>query len=101
MPVGENDEIKIGNNVGKVFDVSGHTIGHIAVYFEESKLLFSADSLMALGCGRLFEGTAEQMWHSLQKLSTLPDDTNLYAQVMNTLKQIRILHSQLTLIIKI
>ena len=75
LPVAENDEIKIGNNIGKVFEVSGHTIGHIAVYFEESKLLFSADSLMALGCGRLFEGTAEQMWHSLQKLSTLPDDT--------------------------
>ena len=75
LPVAENDEIKIGNNVGKVFDVPGHTIGHIAVYFERSKLLFSADSLMALGCGRLFEGTAEQMWHSLQKLSTLPDDT--------------------------
>ncbi len=75
LPVAENDEIKIGNNIGRVFDVSGHTIGHIAVYFEESKLLFSADSLMALGCGRLFEGTALQMLHSLQKLLKLPDET--------------------------
>lgn len=75
LPVTENDKIQIGGNEGTVFDTPGHTIGHISVYFEASKLLFSADTLMALGCGRLFEGTAEQMWHSLQKLSTLPDDT--------------------------
>jgi hydroxyacylglutathione hydrolase len=75
LPVTENDKIQIGGNEGIVFDTPGHTIGHISVYFEASKLLFSADTLMALGCGRLFEGTAEQMWHSLQKLSKLPDDT--------------------------
>jgi hydroxyacylglutathione hydrolase len=75
LPVTENDKIQIGGNEGTVFDTPGHTIGHISVYFEASKLLFSADTLMALGCGRLFEGTAEQMWHSLQKLSKLPDDT--------------------------
>ena len=75
LTVAENDKIKIGNKVGKVFEVSGHTIGHIAVYFEESKLLFTADSLMALGCGRLFEGTPGQMWQSLKKLSNLPDET--------------------------
>jgi hydroxyacylglutathione hydrolase len=75
LPVSENDKIQIGGNEGTVFDTPGHTIGHISVYFEASKLLFSADTLMALGCGRLFEGTAEQMWHSLQKLSKLPDDT--------------------------
>ena len=75
LSVAENEKIKIGNKVGKVFEVSGHTIGHIAVYFEESNLLFTGDSLMALGCGRLFEGTAGQMWQSLQKLSNLPDET--------------------------
>ena len=75
LPVTENDKIQIAGNEGTVFDTPGHTIGHISVYFEASKLLFSADTLMALGCGRLFEGTAEQMWHSLQKLSKLPDDT--------------------------
>ena len=75
LSITENDKIKIGNKVGKVFEVSGHTIGHIAVYFEESNLLFTGDSLMALGCGRLFEGTAGQMWQSLQKLSNLPDKT--------------------------
>ena len=75
LPVTENDKIQIGGNEGTLFDTPGHTIGHISLYFEASKLLFSADTLMALGCGRLFEGTAEQMWHSLQKLSKLPDDT--------------------------
>ena len=75
LPVTENDKIQIGGNEGTVFDTPGHTIGHISVYFEASKLLFSADTLMALGCGRLFEGTAGQMWRSLQKLSKLPDDT--------------------------
>lgn len=61
----------------EVFDVPGHTIGHIAYYFSDSHLLFSGDSLMALGCGRLFEGTAEHMWHSLSKLATLPDDVSV------------------------
>ena len=61
----------------EVFDVPGHTIGHIAYYFSDSHLLFSGDSLMALGCGRLFEGTPEQMWHSLSKLATLPDDVSV------------------------
>ena len=75
LPVTENDKIQIGGNAGTVFDTPGHTIGHISIYFEASKLLFSADTLMALGCGRLFEGTAKQMWHSLQKLSKLPNDT--------------------------
>ena len=75
VEVSENDLIKVGTQTGRVFDVSGHTIGHIAVYFKESKLLFTADSLMALGCGRLFEGNAEQMWTSLSKLSTLAPET--------------------------
>ena len=51
LPVTENDKIQIGGNEGTVFDTPGHTIGHISVYFEASKLLFSADTLMALGCG--------------------------------------------------
>jgi len=58
-----------------VIDVSGHTVGHIAVHLPEAGLLFTADSLMALGCGRVFEGTPAQMWQSLQKLRALPDET--------------------------
>jgi hydroxyacylglutathione hydrolase len=52
---------------GTVIDVSGHTVGHIAFHFPERGAVFTADSLMALGCGRLFEGTMPQMWASLSK----------------------------------
>lgn len=58
-----------------VIDVSGHTVGHIAYHLPESAMVFTGDSLMALGCGRLFEGTPDQMWESLQRLAKLPDDT--------------------------
>ena len=74
LAVREGDKIEIGSQTGVVFDVSGHTIGHIAVFFEGAKLLFTADSLMALGCGRLFEGSAVQMWDSLSKLTALNPD---------------------------
>ena len=58
-----------------VMDVSGHTIGHIAFHVPDAGAVFTADSLMALGCGRLFEGTPEQMWRSLCKFVDLPGDT--------------------------
>ena len=60
-----------------MIDVSGHTVGHIAFHFPGSKVAFTADSLMALGCGRVFEGTMPQMWESLQKLAALPPDTTI------------------------
>ena len=62
----------------RVFDTPGHTRGHIAYWFPESGALFCGDTLFALGCGRLFEGTAEQMWTSLSKFKDLPDDTMVY-----------------------
>ncbi len=71
LAVSEGDFIEIGSQRGEVFDVSGHTIGHIAIYFKSVKILFTADSLMALGCGRLFEGSPPQMWESLSKLIAL------------------------------
>ncbi|WFE73936.1 hydroxyacylglutathione hydrolase [Roseinatronobacter sp. S2] len=71
----DGDSVAIGGETGTVLDVSGHTLGHIAFYFADSKLAFTADSLMALGCGRLFEGTPAQMWDSLSKLMNLPEDT--------------------------
>ncbi|MEM8804142.1 MAG: hydroxyacylglutathione hydrolase [Pseudomonadota bacterium] len=58
-----------------VIDVSGHTIGHIAFYVPDAQAAFTADSLMALGCGRVFEGTMPQMWESLSKLAALPPET--------------------------
>ena len=71
----EGDQVVIGALRGHVIDVSGHTIGHIACHFPQANAVFTADSLMALGCGRLFEGTAAQMWDSLQKLAALPPET--------------------------
>ena len=73
--VKEGDTVSLGAESGTVWDVSGHTVGHIALYFEASKLVFTADSLMSCGCGRLFEGTAEQMWASLCKYAQCPDET--------------------------
>lgn len=75
IEVREGDVVKIGNEAGAVIDVSGHTVGHIAFHFPASNLAFTADSLMALGCGRVFEGTMPQMWESLSKLAALPEDT--------------------------
>ena len=70
--------VEIGQLRGHVIDVSGHTIGHIAYHFPEADAVFTADSLMALGCGRLFEGTADQMWASLlQTRRTATPDAGL------------------------
>ena len=75
----EGDSVAIGNEVGRVIDVSGHTVGHIAYHFPESRAVFTADSLMALGCGRVFEGTMPMMWDSLCKLAKLPPETTVYS----------------------
>ena len=77
--VREGDSVQIGGETGQVIDVSGHTVGHIAYYFPESRAVFTADSLMALGCGRVFEGTMPQMWESLSKLAALPPETVVYS----------------------
>ena len=61
-----------------MFEVPGHTIGHIAFYFAEDSAAFVGDTMFALGCGRLFEGSPEQMWDSLSKLMALPDETLVY-----------------------
>lgn len=71
----DGDLILVGAEAGHVIDVPGHTLGHIAFHFPASALVFTADSLMAMGCGRLFEGTPAQMWDSLSKLAKLPPET--------------------------
>ena len=73
----EGDSVTICGEQAVVIDVSGHTLGHIAFYFAASGMVFTADSLMAMGCGRLFEGTAAQMWTNLQKLRALPAETTV------------------------
>ncbi len=79
LSVAEGDAFQVGNAKVVVLDVSGHTVGHIAFYIETAQAVFTADSLMALGCGRLFEGTPEMMWRSLQKLARLPESTKVYS----------------------
>lgn len=78
IEVGDGDSFKLYEAEAKVWDVPGHTSGHIAYWFPESKALFCGDTMFALGCGRLFEGTAEQMWTSLSKFGEVPDDTWVY-----------------------
>ncbi len=73
--VAEGDRFTVCGEEVEVIDVSGHTLGHIAFYIPASGYAFTADSLMALGCGRLFEGKPAQMWESLKKLRALPADT--------------------------
>ena len=75
----EGDRFKIGAHEIDVIEAYGHTIGHIVFYAKEAKAAFTADTLMALGCGRLFEGSAELAWEGLSKIAALPPDTILYS----------------------
>ena len=75
MQVGDGESFDFAGHQVQVFDVSGHTLGHIAYHIADAKAAFTGDSLMALGCGRLFEGKPAQMWQSLSKLAALPGDT--------------------------
>jgi len=74
----EGDEVRLGRHLGRVIEVPGHTLGHIALIFDEDRVAFVGDTLFAMGCGRLFEGTPHQMYRSLRRLIELPDDTRLY-----------------------
>ncbi|KAG0589845.1 hypothetical protein KC19_1G053100 [Ceratodon purpureus] len=67
-----------GEQPMRVLDTPGHTRGHVSFYFEKNKSVFTGDTLFSIGCGRLFEGSPEQMWISLSKLAALPDDTLVY-----------------------
>lgn len=77
--VSEGSRLSVIGLEVEVADVSGHTVGHIAFYMPELGAAFTADSLMALGCGRLFEGDAPMMWASLSRLARLPEDTLIYS----------------------
>ena len=77
--VSEGERLILGETAARVVDVSGHTIGHVAFVLDDDHAAFTADSLMALGCGRVFEGTHKMMWESLSKLMELPEDTRIYS----------------------
>lgn len=76
--VGEGEIVELGTAQARVIEVPGHTRGHIAYSFDADRIAFVGDTLFALGCGRLFEGTPQQMWTSLGKLMALPDETVVY-----------------------
>lgn len=76
--VSEGDRFHFGQYEVQVLETPGHTLGHVCYYIPAAGVLFAADTLFALGCGRVFEGTPAQMHHSLQKLAALPDETEVY-----------------------
>jgi len=87
--LGDGEIFKLGNHMARIYDTPGHTKGHIAYHFEEDAAAFVGDTLFAMGCGRLFEGTPAQMWTSLQKLMNWPDDTRIYCAHEYTLTNAR------------
>ena len=76
--VAHGDRVRLGEHEAEVIDVSGHTNGHIAYHLAQDGIAFIGDSLFALGCGRMFEGTPPQFWASLSRLKALPPETTLY-----------------------
>lgn len=87
--VGEGDRVRIGTIEAEVMDVPAHTAGHIAYYLPSEHAAFVGDTLFAMGCGRLFEGTADQMYANLQRLGQLPPETAVYCAHEYTLANAR------------
>jgi hydroxyacylglutathione hydrolase len=78
VAVAEGDTVPFGATAAQVFETPGHTRGHIAFFFPDGDLLFCGDTLFSLGCGRLLEGNAAEMFASLRKLASLPGDTQIF-----------------------
>jgi hydroxyacylglutathione hydrolase len=85
----EGSQVRLGAHIGQVLEVPGHTLGHIAIVFEGDGIAFVGDTIFAMGCGRLFEGSPEQMHGSLQRLAALPPATRLYCAHEYTLSNAR------------
>jgi len=76
--VEDNQIWKVDNFEAKIFHIPGHTKGHISFYFFKNKFIFTGDTLFSLGCGRIFEGTYQEMFNSLNRIKDLPKDTKIY-----------------------
>ncbi len=76
--VHDGESVRLGDSVAQVIETPGHTLGHVIYHFAEDGIAFVGDTIFALGCGRLFEGTPKQMWESLSAIRALPEDTKLY-----------------------
>jgi hydroxyacylglutathione hydrolase len=87
--VAEGDRVAIAGADAVVWDIPAHTAGHIAYYFEDEGMIFVGDTMFAMGCGRLFEGTAEQMYSNLQRIAALPGDVRIYCGHEYTLANAR------------
>ena len=87
--VGEGDRVSVGQLESVVWAIPAHTAGHIAFYFAAAKMIFVGDTLFAMGCGRLFEGTPEQMFFNMARFATLPDDVRVYCGHEYTLANAR------------
>lgn len=87
--IAEGDRVSVGELVAEVWDIPAHTAGHVALYFKAAKMIFTGDTLFAMGCGRLFEGTAEQMFANMQRFAALPDDVRIYCGHEYTLANAR------------
>jgi hydroxyacylglutathione hydrolase len=85
--LGEGSQVRLGSRSGRVIEVPGHTLDHIAIIFDD--FAFVGDTLFAMGCGRLFEGTPQQMYRSLQRIAELPEATELYCAHEYTLSNAR------------
>lgn len=86
--VSEGDRVCLGSLQAQVWETPGHTLDHISYYFAEQNALFCGDTLFACGCGRLFDGSATQLYHSLQRIAQLPPHTKIYCTHEYTLANI-------------
>lgn len=87
--VAEGDRLTVAGAEAVVWDIPAHTAGHIAYYFEDERMIFVGDTMFAMGCGRLFEGTAQQMHSNLRRIVGLPDDVRIYCGHEYTLANAR------------
>jgi hydroxyacylglutathione hydrolase len=85
----EGGEVRLGTHAGRAIEVPGHTLDHLALVFDDDRVAFVGDTLFAMGCGRLFEGTPRQMFDSLKRITALPADTRLYPAHEYTLANAR------------
>jgi hydroxyacylglutathione hydrolase len=87
--VAEGDRVTVAGAEAVVWDIPAHTAGHVAYYFEDERMIFVGDTMFAMGCGRLFEGSAEQMFANLQRIAALPEDVRIYCGHEYTLANAR------------
>lgn len=93
--VAEGDRVTVAGAEAVVWDIPAHTAGHIAYYFEQERMIFVGDTMFAMGCGRLFEGTAEQMFSNLKRIAALPEEVRIFCGHEYTLANARFaLHAE-------